>query len=123
MDLSWCIICDNRIDGDVNDSELYCSETCKNKDATIPSQQQAQQQMLFELPARTRGATPNLKNLMLLRNKQQRPPAPSTSYPWIPLYRRRHGIQISRRQPSVCRKSTTVGNFVQNHGSQHGVAF
>ncbi|KAI9489352.1 hypothetical protein BDB00DRAFT_732361, partial [Zychaea mexicana] len=87
MDLSWCIICDNRIDSNLNESDLYCSDACKVKDSSMA--------LFGQSPPKQR----TIKNtLTLLRNRQQRPTAPSTSYPWIPLYRRR---PIISRRPAV----------------------
>ncbi|KAF7730394.1 hypothetical protein EC973_002200 [Apophysomyces ossiformis] len=40
---------------------------------------------------------------------KQRPAAPSTSYPWLPMYRRRRGVVVARRcQPVVASSPTTA---------------
>ncbi|KAI8981959.1 hypothetical protein BDF20DRAFT_443542 [Mycotypha africana] len=109
MDLSWCIICDNRIDDVLNDSSLYCSESCKLKDqmASVTNQlvhnnqQSSQQQQALKK---------TLTKVNSIRNK--RSTAPSASYPWIPLYRRRRVAVVSKRcQPVVASSLTTAHAF------------
>ncbi|KAI7898209.1 uncharacterized protein BX663DRAFT_265600 [Cokeromyces recurvatus] len=105
MDLSWCIICDNRIDDVLNDSSLYCSESCQLKDqmASITTQLSVKQQQQQQQQKK-----PLIRSSSLLRNK--RPAAPSTSYPWIPLYRRRRGVVVSKRCQPVVASSFTTAN-------------
>ncbi|KAI7851281.1 hypothetical protein BDC45DRAFT_538368 [Circinella umbellata] len=119
MDLSWCIVCDNRIHSNLNESDLYCSDVCKVKDlstSTSTSSASSSSTALFGTSPPKRLS----KSLSLLRNKQQRSTAPSTSYPWIPLYRRRP--VVSRRpmtpmttstSPSLmlCRKPSTTASL------------
>lgn len=46
----------------------------------------------------------------LMRTKRSN--APSASYPWIPLYRRRRGVVVSKRcQPVVASSLTTANAF------------
>lgn len=46
----------------------------------------------------------------LLRTKRSN--APSASYPWVPLYRRRRGVVVSKRcQPVVSSSLTTANAF------------
>ncbi|KAI9249197.1 hypothetical protein BDA99DRAFT_524279 [Phascolomyces articulosus] len=103
MDLSWCIVCDNRIDSNLNESDLYCSDDCKVKDSSLSTSitsASSSSTALF-------GTSPSKRfnnSKSLLRNKQQRPTAPSTSYPWIPLYRRR---PVVSRRPMVPATSTS----------------
>jgi len=106
MDLSWCIICDNRVDDVLNDSSLYCSESCQLKDQmiSITNQLTLNQQ---KKPAMTK---PSLPTATLLRTKRSN--APSASYPWIPLYRRRRGVVVTKRcQPIVSSSLTTANAF------------
>ncbi|KAI8333231.1 hypothetical protein BD560DRAFT_451332 [Blakeslea trispora] len=114
MDLSWCIICDNRVDDVLNESSLYCSESCQLKDQmksitnqlAINQQQQQQQKKLM----------PPSKPTASLRTK--RPAAPSASYPWVPLYRRRRGVVVSKRcQPVVASSFTTANALFSSHKS------
>ncbi|KAI8886690.1 hypothetical protein K501DRAFT_269657 [Backusella circina FSU 941] len=103
MDLSWCIICDNRVDDFLNESSLYCSESCKLKDQmTSITNQLCQQQQL-----QAKKSAPVTKPAAL---RTKRSNAPSTSYPWIPLYRRRRGVVVStkRCQPVVASSLTTA---------------
>ncbi|KAI8090084.1 uncharacterized protein B0P05DRAFT_577643 [Gilbertella persicaria] len=109
MDLSWCIICDNRVDDVLNESSLYCSESCQLKDQMKSitnqiaiNQQQQQQQKKLTL------SKSNASMSTLLRTK--RPSAPSTSYPWVPLYRRRRGVVVSKRCQPVVASSLTTAN-------------
>lgn len=93
MDLSWCIICDKRIE---DDNVLYCSSECELKDqnmflannsSTIPKQ------------------PPVLKSWMLKKSSTAKHVLSTPSYPWIPLYRKRqHFWQANnskRCQPTV----------------------
>ncbi|KAI8140752.1 hypothetical protein BJV82DRAFT_622458 [Fennellomyces sp. T-0311] len=98
MDLSWCIICDNRIDSTLNESDLYCSDACKVKDSSS-----------FSSAATT---LPLKRSSSFKLRKQQRPAAPSTSYPWIPLYRRRPAIS---RKPAPCRSKSAAPTFYRPH--------
>ncbi|ORE10028.1 hypothetical protein BCV72DRAFT_43611 [Rhizopus microsporus var. microsporus] len=108
MDLNWCIICDNRVDDVLNESSLYCSESCKLKDQMTSITNQIylnqQQKKLTVKPT-------------VIPAKTKRPVAPSTSYPWVPLYRRRRGVVVSKRcQPIVASSPTTVNAlFTYNH--------
>ncbi|EIE82812.1 hypothetical protein G6F46_010515 [Rhizopus delemar] len=99
MDLNWCIICDNRVDDVLNESSLYCSESCKLKDqmTSISNQLYLNQQQ----------KKPTVKVTPL---KSKRPNAPSTSYPWVPLYRRRRGVVVSKRCQPVVASSLTTAN-------------
>ncbi|KAI8380666.1 hypothetical protein EDC96DRAFT_604148 [Choanephora cucurbitarum] len=117
MDLSWCIICDNRVDDVLNESSLYCSESCQLKDQmksitnqlAINQQQQQQQQQQKKLMLSS-------KPIASLRNK--RPAAPSASYPWVPLYRRRRGVVVSKRcQPVVASSFTTANALFSSNKS------
>ncbi|CEP19066.1 hypothetical protein [Parasitella parasitica] len=106
MDLSWCIICDNRVDDVLNESSLYCSESCQLKDqmTSITNQLALNQQ---KKPAATKLSSPTTS---MLRNKRSN--ALSASYPWIPLYRRRRGIVVTKRcQPIVSSSFTTANAF------------
>ncbi|KAG1469449.1 hypothetical protein G6F56_003252 [Rhizopus delemar] len=106
MDLNWCIICDNRVDDVLNDSSLYCSESCKLKDqmTSISNQLYLNQQQ----------KKPVVKAAPL---KSKRLAAPSTSYPWVPLYRRRRGVVVSKRcQPVVASSPTTASALFTSFG-------
>ncbi|KAI8374629.1 uncharacterized protein BYT42DRAFT_499104 [Radiomyces spectabilis] len=109
MDLSWCIICDNRIDDNVmSDSSLYCSNSCR-----VSDQSQHQAQAASSPPAtnsftsflKVQSPKPIIKTGSL---RSKRPTAPSNAYPWIPLYRRRHGVLVARRCQPVVSSSPTV---------------
>ncbi|KAL9553275.1 hypothetical protein PS6_004033 [Mucor atramentarius] len=95
------------LDDDVlNDSSLYCSESCQLKDqmTSITNQLTLNQQ---KKPAMTK---PSLPTATLLRTKRSN--APSASYPWIPLYRRRRGVVVTKRcQPIVSSSLTTANAF------------
>jgi hypothetical protein len=55
-------------------------------------------------------AKSSLPTATLLRTKRSN--APSASYPWIPLYRRRRGVVVSKRcQPVVASSLTTASAF------------
>ncbi|KAI8083454.1 hypothetical protein BDF21DRAFT_461669 [Thamnidium elegans] len=105
MDLSWCIICDNRVD-DLNESSLYCSESCQLKDQMTS----ITNQLSLNQAKKPAVAKPVLPIATLLRTK--RSSAASASYPWIPLYRRRRGVVVSKRcQPVVASSLTTANAF------------
>ncbi|KAI8077766.1 uncharacterized protein BX664DRAFT_343435, partial [Halteromyces radiatus] len=80
MDLSWCIICDNRIDDILTESSLYCSETCKGKDQSNSICEQNNDQTTPLKPV------VKAKINSICRNKK--PTTPSSSYPWELLYTR-----------------------------------
>lgn len=49
--------------------------------------------------------------------KSKRLAAPSTSYPWVPLYRRRRGVVVSKRcQPVVASSPTTASALFTSFG-------
>lgn len=106
MDLNWCIICDNRVDDVLNDSSLYCSESCQLKDQmTSITNQLSLNQAKKPVVAKTPLTTANLRT--------KRSNAPSASYPWVPLYRRRRGVVVSKRcQPIVAGSYTTANAFL-----------
>ncbi|KAL0078554.1 hypothetical protein J3Q64DRAFT_1765190 [Phycomyces blakesleeanus] len=153
MDLSWCIICDNRVEDNMSEqSSLYCSAACRVNDQSSQQQQQQQQHQMFSTSPTTTAAlslsslslssrsqplkssstttSNNIKNtiftnrsilkpsktttaasaaaaLQLLRNKR----APSSNaYPWVPLYRRRHGVLVARRCQPVVAGSPVVAS-------------
>ena len=54
---------------------------------------------------------PVLPIATLLRTKRSN--APSASYPWVPLYRRRRGVVVAKRcQPIVASSLTTANAFL-----------
>ncbi|KAI9318566.1 hypothetical protein BX666DRAFT_1513783 [Dichotomocladium elegans] len=97
MDLSWCIICDNRIDSDMCESDLYCSAECKMtdfhpeiKDLYNASNSSSSSSVTsLSLPQSNHDVMlSKLKRAKSLRLQQQQQQQ-RQSYPWIPLYRRR----------------------------------
>ncbi|KAI8351819.1 hypothetical protein EDC96DRAFT_518554 [Choanephora cucurbitarum] len=95
MDLSWCIICDNRIPDEwiVANNSLYCSQECRQKDDVKTE------------------IKPILKTWMTrkstARHHLYRTVAPTTVYPWVPLYRKRRGSAVLRcNQPTVVQPSS-----------------
>ncbi|KAI7863772.1 hypothetical protein BDF14DRAFT_1745270 [Spinellus fusiger] len=108
MDLSWCIICDNRIEDATSDGSLYCSNTCQVNDQASNAAQQFSSPVVHLKPSSQirQVAKPVI-------SKAKRPIAPSGAYPWIPLFRRRHGILIARRcQPVVAGSPATAGAYL-----------
>ncbi|KAI9022125.1 hypothetical protein CLU79DRAFT_751292 [Phycomyces nitens] len=105
MDLSWCIICDNRVEDTMSEqSSLYCSSACRIND------QSTQQTTSPVAAVRTKKIT---SAIQLLRTK--RPAGPSNGYPWVPLYRRRHGVLIARRCQPVVAGSPVVASAHLSH--------
>ncbi|KAI8330727.1 hypothetical protein BC941DRAFT_440020 [Chlamydoabsidia padenii] len=118
MDLSWCIICDNRIDDRVIESSLYCSEQCQGRDHSNSTMSAYQDQSSSSPPQ-----LGPLKNIVRLNKaiinngsttttaRVKRPNGPSTSYPWELLYTRprskRH-VVVKRCQPMVAGSYTTA---------------
>lgn len=125
MDLNWCVICDQHVEEAVStlivsrdydgirlinhvpsqlESSLYCSESCKMKD-----QKNATTFNLSSSPSSTLNlntASRLMKTPALISRLAKKPAAaaPSTtSYPWVPMYRKRHGIAVARR----CTPSTS----------------
>ncbi|KAH8547619.1 hypothetical protein BGW37DRAFT_470850 [Umbelopsis sp. PMI_123] len=97
MDLNWCVICDQHVD-EALDSSLYCSEACRLKD-----QKNATTFNLSTSPSSTLNlntASRLMKTPLLISRLTKKPTAVAqntTSYPWVPLYRKRHGIAVARR--------------------------
>ncbi|SAL98623.1 hypothetical protein [Absidia glauca] len=123
MDLSWCIICDNRIDDRVIESSLYCSESCQGRDHLNGSVNAYQDQpisppqlgplknivRLNKVISNGSGSNTSTNNVSSPRIK--RPNGPATSYPWELLYTRprskRH-VVVKRCQPLVASSYTTA---------------
>ncbi|KAI8338571.1 hypothetical protein BC941DRAFT_423239 [Chlamydoabsidia padenii] len=129
MDLSWCIICDNRIDDLVTESSLYCSESCQGKDQSYSSITGYQEQHNNNHSGHLQPLGP-LKNIVRLNKVggNMGPPSPTSTstsssrlkrangstYPWELLYTRprnkRHGM-VKRCQSMVASSSTTATVF------------
>ncbi|KAI8987073.1 hypothetical protein BDB01DRAFT_890075 [Pilobolus umbonatus] len=115
MDLSWCIICDNKVGESLNES-LYCSESCKLKDQMTS----ITNQLVMNQPKKLANK-PTLSTSTILRTK--RSTAPSTSYPWIPLYRRKRGVVITKRcQPIVASSFTTANALFSSTAASNTTA-
>ncbi|KAI9302655.1 hypothetical protein BJ944DRAFT_269604 [Cunninghamella echinulata] len=124
MDLSWCIICDNRIDDGVIESSLYCSEKCKNTDQIHPTVLEQPSSSLLPSTFTTTTipssrSTPFLMkpsksttiNTTLLRNKRSNI---TTNYPWEFFYNRprnKRQMIVKRCQPLVSSSFTTATAF------------
>ncbi|OBZ83682.1 hypothetical protein A0J61_08266 [Choanephora cucurbitarum] len=81
MDLSWCIICDSRIPDEwmMANNSLYCSQECRQKD-----------------DVKTETLKPWMTRKSTARHHLYRTVAPTTAYPWVPLYRKRRGSAVLR---------------------------
>ncbi|KAI8073455.1 uncharacterized protein B0P05DRAFT_548594, partial [Gilbertella persicaria] len=102
MDLSWCIMCDNRIVDDelsmADDNSLYCSQECKLKDEQATTK-------------------PTLKSWMTKKSTAKhhfyRTSAPTSTYPWIPLYqKRRSSIQSKRCTQPITNTKTSGASLI-----------
>ncbi|ORZ15290.1 hypothetical protein BCR42DRAFT_416804 [Absidia repens] len=126
MDLSWCIICDNRIDDMVTESSLYCSASCQTRDQSYSSvtgcHDQSNSNNSNNALSQSLGS---LKNLVRLNKIGSGLPTPSpssssrtkrlngasTSYPWELLYtrpRNKRHVVVKRCQPMVSSSYTTA---------------
>ncbi|SAL96966.1 hypothetical protein [Absidia glauca] len=130
MDLSWCIICDNRIDDRVTESSLYCSDSCQGKDQSYSSVTGCQEQNNHYSTASPLEKLGPLKNIVRLNkvggSSLLPPPAPAplsstsssrskrangSSYPWELLYtrpRNKRHFMVKRCQPMLASASTTA---------------
>ncbi|ORZ20592.1 hypothetical protein BCR42DRAFT_409113 [Absidia repens] len=125
MDLSWCIICDNRIDDVMTESSLYCSASCQGRDQSYSSITGCQEHNNTNYNNSIQQVGP-LKNIVRLNkvnlngpsptsstssSRTKRPNAPSTSYPWELLYtrpRNKRHLMVKRCQPMVASSFTTA---------------
>lgn len=131
MDLSWCIICDNRVDDVLvnfflnlnytlvltlyqNDSSLYCSDSCRIKDRMSSITHQLN--MNYQQQKKT-VAKPNVSTML----RSKRSSTLSTSYPWVPLYRRRHSVVMSKRCQPVMASSCKATNVLLLNSPNHSV--
>ncbi|ORX44751.1 hypothetical protein DM01DRAFT_1178275 [Hesseltinella vesiculosa] len=128
MDLSWCIMCDQRIDEPLEGS-LYCSEQCQARDlqhcqldapSTSPRDSLDQsrvykQDQQDDAWAQDSSTNKLLQRLKTVRTKQQRQAKQQTSaYPWDLLYsrpRNKRPILVKRCQPMVASSLTTATAF------------
>lgn len=87
-------------------SSLYCSQDCKSKDdSSINTEEEDEKRIIFKPTLSTSKSTTATKKpkYPLLQHKS----TSSTTYPWIPLYRKRHHnnvlLNAAKRycQPSV----------------------
>lgn len=119
MDLNWCVICDQHVDEAVSisdyrlpgsittstnsyplqlDSSLYCSDICRQKDQKNATTVNLSTSPSSSLTLNT--ANRMMKTPFLISRLAKKPTAVTlntTSYPWVPLYRKRHGIAVARR--------------------------
>ncbi|KAI9288286.1 hypothetical protein BC943DRAFT_318151 [Umbelopsis sp. AD052] len=116
MDLNWCVICDQHVDEAVSfnqhpssiltatnpylqlDSSLYCSDSCRVKDQKNENTVNLSTSPSTSLHLNT--ANRMMKTPFLISRLAKKPVAAAlstTSYPWVPLYRKRHGIAVARR--------------------------
>ncbi|KAI8061083.1 hypothetical protein BC940DRAFT_310780 [Gongronella butleri] len=125
MDLSWCIMCDQRID-DLEDSSLYCSDQCRvqdvnhsshnseNKSAALllDEEKQAQDEEMMMLGGHD--ATNKVAHRFKTLRAKQQANKPASSYPWVMNYTRsrsKRPILVKRCQPMVASSLTTATAF------------
>ncbi|KAL0078992.1 hypothetical protein J3Q64DRAFT_1847887 [Phycomyces blakesleeanus] len=128
MDLSWCIICDTRVDDGLTDS-LYCSAKCMARDQPAAQPTTASATVITAVPAPSAAVTAaqrlhsrtfkpfgnsssnngNTSSSSSNNNLRFKRPVGQalTSSTWIPLYRRRRSV-IRRYWPITTGQSSVL---------------